>query len=78
VYDLETGKIEFSVPGSVLNEEIINFILPYAEGWVAGDTIGVYYYRGGGGLMGTYFFPENIIAAMDHESVYTITQPMEP
>jgi hypothetical protein len=78
VYDLENGEAVFSVAGSVLNEEIINFILPYAEGWVAGDTIGVYYYRGGGGLMGTYFFPENIVAAMDHESVYTITQPMEP
>ena len=78
VYDLAAGKIVFESVGSLNNNEVVNFIMPYADGWVAGDTLGVYYHHDGGGLMGTYLFPENIIAAMDHESVYTITQPMEP
>lgn len=78
VYDLEVGEIVFSALGSLDNNEIINFILPFGDGWVAGDSLAVYYYRSNGGLMVTFDLPEEIIASMGPDSYYTITQPIEP
>ena len=78
VYDLDAGKIVFTATGSLLINEIVNFILPYEENWIAGDTSGVHYYRSGGSLLMTYPFPEAFIDSMDADSYYTITQPMEP
>ena len=78
VYDLDAGKIVFTATGSILIDEIVNFIQPYGENWVAGDTSGVHFYRYNGNLLMTYPFPEAFIDSMDADSYYTISQPMEP
>lgn len=78
VYDLDAGKIVLSASGSILVTEIVNFILPYADGWIAGDTLGMYYYRSSGNLMISYSFPEEIVVSMGPDSYYTVSQPMEP
>lgn len=78
VYDLDAGKIILSASGSILVTEIVNFILPYADGWIAGDTLGMYYYRSSGNLMISYSFPEEIVVSMGPDSYYTVSQPLEP
>ena len=78
VYDLAAGNIVFEAAGSLNNNEVVNFILPYADGWVAGDTLGVHYYHNSGGLLFTYPFPNEIIESMGQDSYFTVSQPMEP
>jgi len=78
VYDLDAGEIVFEASGSLSNNEIVNFILPYADGWVACDTLGVHYYHDSSNLLFTYTFPNEIIELLGQDSYYTISQPIEP
>ena len=78
VYDLDGREIVFEAPSSLNNIEYVNFILAYADDWVAGDTLGIHYHHNGGGLLYTYLFPDEIVESMGPESYYTISQPIEP
>ena len=78
VIDLETGEIVFEAAGSLNNNEFVNFILPYGDDWIAGDSSGVHYYRGNGNWMVSYPFSDEIIESLDQDSYYTISQPIEP
>ena len=78
VIDLEAGEIVFEADGSLNSNEIVNFILPYGDNWIAGDSTGVHYYRGNGGWLVSYSFSDEIIESLEQDSYYTITQPMEP
>ena len=78
VIDLETGEIVFEAAGSLNNNEFVNFILPYGDDWIAGDSLGVHYYRGNGSWMVSYKFSDEIIESLGQDSYYTISQPIEP
>jgi frataxin-like iron-binding protein CyaY len=78
VINLETGEIVFEAPGSLNNNEFVNFILPYGVDWIAGDSSGVHYYRGNGNWMVSYLFSDEIIESLGQDSYYTISQSIEP
>ena len=78
VIDLEAGEIVFTAAGSLNNNENVNYILPYGDNWIAGDSSGVHYYRGNGSWLVSYSFSDEIIESLGQDSYYTITQPIGP
>ena len=78
IYDLDMGVLYFDTYQVDTFEDGINFILPYGDNWIVGDSSGLQYVWGKGNVIWTYMFPKKIAASMGSDSIFTITQPMEP
>ena len=53
-------------------------IFPYGKGWIFGFSYRLDYHRRNGDLMDRFYFMDDMIDFIGPDSVYTVSQPMEP